>query len=71
MQKFYTFMVILAGLGVATCSVGYITNTYAKSKTEPIELWQTLCNGSELKSITITKTYQNGRAETNDYYCVK
>ncbi len=37
----------------------------------PIELWETLCNKPELKSITITATYQDGRVETNDYYCVK
>jgi hypothetical protein len=57
--------------------VNIATNAVAGEQTEPkpakapIELWETLCNKPELKSITITATYRNGRVETNDYYCVK
>ena len=74
MSMFKKLMILLiAAIGVfsaiATVTLA-LGETVVRAKA-PIELWETLCNKPELKSITIIATYQDGRVETNDYYCVK
>lgn len=62
----------LVGLAVLLVAVTIRVASAGNDKPKaPIELWETLCNRPELKSITVTATYNDGRVETNDYYCVR
>jgi hypothetical protein len=72
-MSFKKSLLIVVPLIIYFAAIAVIKVAKAESDkaSAPIELWETLCNKPELKSITITATYNNGRVETNDYYCVK